>query len=86
MENPKDIYYLAKWNRVENHIYRVLLIDWLNELVDLEYGNIEVPFNEVEIYTVTRKEWQKRKYCVAPDDYPQFEMVMQRKEEERGKE
>lgn len=36
----------AYWN---GKMRNVLVIDWLNDLVDLEEGHIEIPFHEVEL-------------------------------------
>lgn len=45
-----EVKFKAAWNE---KVYEVLLIDWLNDLVDLENGNIDIPFNEVELLQYT---------------------------------
>ena len=37
------------WDYDEKRMHDVLVIDWLNYLVDLDFGNIERPFTRVEL-------------------------------------
>ena len=45
-----DIKFRAFW---KGKMRRVLVIDWLNDLVDLEGGYIDIPFTEVELVQST---------------------------------
>lgn len=45
-----NVKFRAYW---EGEMRQVLVIDWLNELVDLEGGHIEIPFNEVNLMQYT---------------------------------
>lgn len=41
------------WDYDEKRMHDVLVIDWLNGLVDSDFGNIEKPFGRVELMQYT---------------------------------
>ena len=41
------------WDFDEKRMHDVLVIDWLNYLVDLDFGNIERPFERVKLMQYT---------------------------------
>ncbi|MCO4095728.1 hypothetical protein KFV08_07840 [Macrococcoides canis] len=53
-------YFHAIW-KLDNNRYSVRAIDYTYECVDLSYGNIEVPFNQVELIEVHKDEWLNSK-------------------------
>lgn len=46
-------YFHAIW-KLDNNRYAVRCIDWLNECVDLQFGNIEIPFSQIELIEVKK--------------------------------
>ncbi|ARQ07070.1 hypothetical protein MACA111363_02805 [Macrococcoides canis] len=49
-------YFHALW-KLDNNRYAVRCIDWLNECVDLQFGNIEIPFSQIELIEVKKDDW-----------------------------
>lgn len=57
----REIEYRA-WDKKDKRMAQVLLIDWLNKLVDLDQGVIEREFEEVELlqYTGLKDEYENK--------------------------
>lgn len=60
LKNNTIKYFHAIW-KLDNNRYIVYAIDYIHECVDLSFGNIEIPFNEIELIEVPKKEWLNNK-------------------------